>query len=125
MNQFDEFAIGMTRHACMRAQQRGVKRDLLNCLLDYGHHEPDHKGCNIVTFDGKAFEDLSRREPTTVKFKVSYARNIYAVVDSDGIVITAGHRYRRVRRNLSLSSLRPNRSRRAKVFGTRIYSCIM
>jgi hypothetical protein len=36
---------------------------------------------------------------------------LYAVVDSTGVVITAGHRFRRVPRDLSLSSFRPGRSR--------------
>ena len=107
----DGVALSMTRHAGIRVQQRGVNRDMLDCLLAYGHHQPDHKGCNIVTFDGKALEDLSRFEPKALNAKATGARNLYAVVDSDGVVVTAGHRYRRVPRDLSLSSFRPGRSR--------------
>jgi hypothetical protein len=42
------------------------------------------------------------------------ARSIYAVVDVDGSVVTTGHRYRRVLRDLSLSSFRPGRSRKPR-----------
>lgn len=108
----DQAYIGMTKHALARMQQRGVDRDLLQCLLAYGHHEPDHKGCNVVTFDGKAMDDLARYEPKEFKAKATGTRKLYAVVDSEGVVITAGHRIRRVPRDLSLSSLRPGRSRR-------------
>lgn len=108
---FDHTSIGMTKHALARMQQRGVDHDLLHCLLAYGHHEPDHKGCNVVTFNGRAIADLGRYEPKGFKAKATGTRKLYAVVDSDGVVITAGHRIRRVPRDLSLSSLRPGRSR--------------
>lgn len=107
----DTASMELTKHAVIRVQQRGVRLDLLNCLLTYGHHEPDHKGCHIVTFDEKAIEELTRHEPQELKAKATGSRNLYAVVDSDGIVVTAGHRVRRVPRDMSLSSLRPGRSR--------------
>lgn len=108
---FDGATTGMTKHARIRVQQRGVNRDVLDSLLAYGRHEPDHKGCHVVTFDGKALDDLARFEPKAINAKATGARNLYAVVDSDGVVVTAGHRFRRVPRDLSLSSLRPGRSR--------------
>ncbi len=102
---------GLTKHAGIRVQQRGVNREVLDYLLAYGRHEPDHKGCHVVTFDGKALDDLARFEPKAINAKATGARNLYAVVDSDGVVVTAGHRFRRVPRDLSLSSFRPGRSR--------------
>ena len=111
VERFDSVTTGMTKHAGIRIQQRGVNRNVLECLLAYGRHEPDHKGCHVVTFDGKALDDLSRFEPKEMNAKATGARNLYAVVDSDGVVVTAGHRFRRVPRDLSLSSFRPGRSR--------------
>lgn len=118
IGRFDRTSVGMTTHARIRVQQRGVNRDMLDCLLAYGRHEPDHKGCHVVTFDGKALEDLARFEPKEVKAKATGARNLYAVVDADGVVVTAGHRFRRVPRDLSLSSLRPGRSRRPRAINS-------
>jgi len=108
----------LTRHAGIRVQQRGVNRDALDCLLAFGRHEPDHKGCHVVTFDGKSLQAMSRNEPGVVRTKASDSRNLYAVVDSDGVVITAGHRFRRVLRDLSLSSLRRGRSRSPRVLNS-------
>jgi hypothetical protein len=112
---FEGSSIGLTKHAGIRAQQRGVNREVLSCLLAYGRHEPDHKGCHIVTFDSKSLSDMARYEPRNLKTKTSEHRNVYAVVDSEGVVITAGHRFRRVPRDLSLSSLHPGRSRSPRV----------
>jgi len=115
---FDGAAFALTRHAGIRVQQRGVNREILGCLLDYGRHEPDHRGCNVVTFDGKSLKAMSLREPLMVNARASDSRNLYAIVDSDGVVITAGHRFRRVPRDLSLSSLRPGRSRSPRVLNS-------
>ena len=101
----------LTKHAGIRVQQRGVDRNVLDCLLAYGRHEPDHKGCQVVTFDGRALDDLARYEPRELNTKATGSRNLYAVVDSEGTVVTAGHRFRRVPRDLSLSAYRPGRSR--------------
>ena len=112
---FDGAAFALTRHAGIRVQQRGVNREILGCLLDYGHQEPDQRGCNIVTFDVKSLKAISFCGPLMVNGRASDSRNLYAVVDSDGVVITSGHRFRRVPRDLSLSSLRPGRSRSTRV----------
>ena len=112
---FDVASYALTRHAGIRVQQRGVNRDTLDYLLAYGHHEPDHKGCSVVTFDGKSLKAMERYEPRTANRKAPDSPNLYAVVDSHGVVITAGHRFRRVPRDLSLSSLRPGRNRSPRV----------
>ena len=103
-----------TWHAVIRAQQRGVDRSVLNCLLQYGRHERDHRGCEVVTFDDGNLDEVSRLEPRALWRKVSEARSVYAIVDSDGSVVTTGHRFRKVLRDRSLSSNLPGRSRRAR-----------
>ena len=118
IGRFDGASYALTRHADIRVQQRGVNRDVLDCLLAYGRHEPDHKGCRIVTFDCKSLDAMSRSEPKDIKTKASDSRNLYAVVNGDGVVITAGHRFRRVLRDQSLSSMRPGRSRSPRVLNS-------
>ena len=115
---FDGVSYALTHHAEIRVQQRGVNRDVLDCLLAYGRHEPDHKGCRIVTFDCKSLDAMSRSEPKDIKTRASDSRNLYAVVDGNGVVITAGHRFRRVLRDQSLSSMRPGRSRSPRVLNS-------
>ena len=107
--------IYMTKHAGIRVQQRGVQQDVLGCLLDYGHHEPDHRGCHVVTFDSRSFRELPYQAS---RKRALDSRRLYAVVDSEGVVITAGHRFRRIPRDLSLSSLRPGRSRSPRVLNS-------
>jgi hypothetical protein len=100
-----------TEHAGIRVQQRGVDRRVLACLLAFGHHETDHKGCQVVTFGGLGLDELAGPEYRPAIRRSSDYRNLYAVVDSTGVVIASGHRFRRVQRDLSLSSFRPGRSR--------------
>ena len=119
----DVASFALTRHAGIRVQQRAVSRDTLDCLLAYGRHEPDHKGCSVVTFDNKALKAIGHFESRMVSVQASASQNLYAVVDSDGVVVTTGHRFRRVPRDLSLSALRPGRSRSPQVLNGPTGSC--
>lgn len=105
----------LTIHAGIRAQQRGIDRSVLDCLLQYGRHEHDHMGCEVVMFDEGSLAEVARREPRGLWCKADEARSLYAVVNSDGMVVTTGHRFRRVLRDKSLSSNRPGRSRRPRI----------
>jgi hypothetical protein len=113
--QSGRFTTALTLHAAVRVQQRGVGRDVLDCLLRHGRHEHDHNGCEIVMFDDTALEAIARQEPFALWQKASESRSLYAVVDSEGAVITAGHRFRRVLRDKSISSYRSGRSRRPDI----------
>lgn len=106
--------LSLTSHAEVRMQQRGVERELLECLLKYGEREYDHKGCEIVFLTDSCLDAIARYESHPLWVRMVAARSLYAVVDTDGCVVTAGHRYRRVQRDLSLSSLRPGRSRKPR-----------
>jgi hypothetical protein len=101
----------LTKHAGVRVQQRGVDRRVLYCLHTYGHREPDHKGCQVSRSMGQALAELAGPEYRPAMRRASDSRNFYAVVYSTGVVTTAGHRFRRIPRTLSLSSFRPGRTR--------------
>lgn len=103
--------IMLTPHAEIRVQQRGVDRQVLDCLLLYGRREFDHFGCEIIYFDEASLEKVARNEPRRLWLKAIESRHLYAVMNSDGKVVTTGHRYRRVQRDRSLSSYRPGRTR--------------
>lgn len=110
-----KMACPLTIHAGIRAQQRGVDRSVLDCLLQYGRHDHDHMGCEVVTFDGGSLAEVARREPRGLWCKADEARALYAVVNADGMVVTTGHRFRRILRDRSLASNRPGRSRRPRI----------
>ncbi len=76
-------SVSLTDHARARMQQRGIRPDALEALFELGRVCHLHsQGCELVYFGKKA----RKRFP-----------NIYAVVGANGVVVTVGHRYRRVK----------------------------
>jgi hypothetical protein len=90
----------LTKHATIRLKQRGVDPSVLDCLIAYGRRDHDHHGAEIVRFDADALRRVRLWESIQLWKRVAEAGSLYAVVDSDGLVITTGHRRRRVRRDM-------------------------
>ena len=65
----------LTQHARARMQQRGISTATLAALLDFGREIHVDRGRDLVLFD-----------------------KLYAILGSDGTVITVGHRFRRIPR---------------------------
>jgi len=78
-------------------QQRGIRAAMLEALLDYGREVHVAGGRDLVFFDKRARARLAKaglvRDAQAHRICKSYA-----VLSSDGIVITVGHRYRRIPR---------------------------
>jgi hypothetical protein len=78
-------------------QQRGIRPEMLEALLDYGHEVHIAGGRDLVFFDKRARARLAKagivRDAQAERLCKSYA-----VLSSDGLVITVGHRYRRIPR---------------------------
>ena len=88
----------LTRHARARMQQRGIDAAALGALLDYGRVARAGRGVEIVYFDKRARERLKRATAVSpAKAGVQRVCNSYAIVASDGTVITVGHRTRRLK----------------------------
>ncbi len=102
--------VELSRHARVRAQQRGINGHMLEWLLAFGHKEHDHLGGIVVTFDGAAVARASRVMGPEVGARLEQARSLYAVIDTHGQVITTGHRYRRIIRDRGLSHFRSEKS---------------
>jgi hypothetical protein len=81
-----------TEHARARMQQRGIPAAAIDALLSYGRASPARRGCEIVFLDKRTRARLARADPAAARL----ART-YAVLGSDGMVVTVGHRYRRIR----------------------------
>lgn len=90
--------MNMTMHARQRMQQRGINREAMDYVLTYGRASRDHHGCRVVWLDKQARKKIRRAEGAGVERKLDKHLNAYAVVDSDGVVVTVGHRYRRIRK---------------------------
>jgi hypothetical protein len=89
----------LTPHARARMQQRGIRPEVLEALLDYGRVRHLHQGGReILFFDKKTRERLARANPDAARDVERLVRT-YAIMGSNGVVITVGHRYRRIARH--------------------------
>ena len=86
----------LTPHARTRMQQRGIRPEVVEVLLAFGRGRYLHQGGReVVFFDKKAKARLGRANPDAAREAEKLTRT-YAIVGSNGVVITVGHRYRRV-----------------------------
>lgn len=83
---------GLTQHARVRMQQRGIGPEVIEDLLDYGRVVHDHRGAEIVFFDHAARRRLAREQGDEAIKRLG----TYAVLGSNGQVYTVGHRTRRL-----------------------------
>jgi len=89
----------LTPHARARMQQRGIRRDALDVLLDFGAARHVHSaGREIVFLDKKARTRLARNGPEGAR-AAERLKGAYAIVAGNGVVITVGHRFRRIPRD--------------------------
>ena len=75
-------------------QQRGIRREALDALLEHGAGRHVHDGREIIFLDKRARARLARYPGGAARLK-----STFAIVGADGIVITVGHRFRRIRRD--------------------------
>jgi hypothetical protein len=89
----------LTPHSRARMQQRGISAAAVDALLDFGRARHLHAdGREIVFFDTKAKARLARVNPEAAREAEKLTRT-YAVMGSNGVVITVGHRYCRIGRD--------------------------
>jgi hypothetical protein len=87
-----------THHARVRMQQRGISDEALDLLMSYGRPAHDHHGHVVLHLDRRAQRAVLREHGRAAGKVIERMRRIYAVVGKDGVVITVGHRYRRMPR---------------------------
>jgi hypothetical protein len=87
----------LTPHARARMQQRGIRPRVLEALLDYGREVHAGGGRDLVFFDKRALARLKGAN-AALAAEGARVRGSYAIVGSDGTVITVGHRFRRIPR---------------------------
>ena len=88
----------MTTHAQSRLQQRGIAPEILPLLFEFGSSMHDHRGAEVLYLTGYGRTRM-RKAAGSAKFKqLESSLDTYAVIGSDGQVITVGHRTRRIHR---------------------------
>ena len=89
----------LTQHARQRMQQRGIPRQAIDYVLAYGRVSHDHRGACVMWLDKRSRARLGREAGRQVIRKLDKHLDAYVVTDTDGTVVTVGHRYRRIRRH--------------------------
>jgi hypothetical protein len=86
-----------SHHARARMQQRGISAATVEALLDFGREVHVDRGRDLVFFDKRARARLAKANPAAAA-EADRITKSYAILGSDGTVITVGHRYRRIAR---------------------------
>jgi hypothetical protein len=86
----------LSPHARARMQQRGIRPETVDALLDFGRTSYLRQGGReVVFFDKKAKARLARADPEAAREAEKLTRT-YAIMASNGVAITVGHRFRRL-----------------------------
>lgn len=88
-----------THHARVRMQQRGISDEALDLLMQYGRSAHNHQGQVLVYMDRQLRKAALRACGREAGKAIDRVKGLYAVVGNNGLVITVGHRYRRIRRD--------------------------
>lgn len=88
----------MTNHAQARLQQRGISPSIVETLLEFGRETHDHRGCQIYYFDHRARKQLREHIGQETFRRLESRLGAYAVLGSDGSVVTVGHRTQHINR---------------------------
>ena len=89
----------LSRHAAARMQQRGIRAQTLELLLQNGAAARAKDGASLMYFDKGAREQLLCERGRRAYRAIEGQLDAYAIVSGDGAVITVGHLYKRVIRH--------------------------
>jgi hypothetical protein len=91
----------LTAHAIKRSQQRSIPRFLIDALIEHGDEFDGKRGCRIIAARSKLAKSELRAEikEQGFAFKRSW-ENAFLVVAESEVVVTAGHRYKRIKKNI-------------------------
>ena len=89
--------VTVSHHAQIRMQQRAITADMLESLLDFGQVKFNGQGTEILTFPKKVVKHLKKEHNHKVFMKIERHLNLYAIMSSDGELITTGYRTKRLK----------------------------
>ena len=89
--------VTVSQHAKIRMQQRAITADMLESLLDFGQVKFNGQGTEILTFPKKVVKHLKKELNHKVFMKIERHLNLYAIMSSDGELITTGYRIKRLK----------------------------
>lgn len=86
-------------HSLCRQQQRGIPPLVVQWLVQYGSVRHDKHGARICYFDLRSRKSLAREVGQNIVDRMGKLLNAYAVLSGDDVVITVGHRTKRIHRS--------------------------
>ena len=90
--------MNMSKHACVRSQQRAIPPMLVDLLLQFGASENAGDGASKIFFDKSSRRRL-KAYAGPLSSVLEQHLDLYAVVSADDTVITVAHRLDRICRN--------------------------
>lgn len=88
-----------SKHFLVRVQQRGLCGEVVGLLKRYGARQYDGHGGVIRYFDKRSRKQIERDYGAGFLHRLGHANDAYLVESAcDGGSITAGHRYKRLKR---------------------------
>lgn len=91
-------AIILTTHANVRKQQRGIPKQVLDWLVQFGKASHDNRGGEFLYFDKRAKQRCLSVMGMDAYRKLDGHFDVYAVRGLDGSILTVGHRYKKLHR---------------------------
>lgn len=86
-------------HAKQRSKQRGIPLAVIEFLWDYGAVEHRENGLDLLYLD-KYGKNVAKRLGGRFGYKhLDRCLNVYLLENSDGKIVTVGHRAKRINRN--------------------------
>jgi hypothetical protein len=86
-----------SKHAEIRLRQRGIPLAVIEWLVSYGSSRFDHHRGLVFYFDSRSRAALRSSIDRATLARYSEHLDCYAVMSTNGEVITVGHRTRRFR----------------------------
>lgn len=86
-----------THHAQSRIQQRGIPPLIVQWLESYGEEHHDHHGAIVLHFSKRSRRRLEQSVGSAPLRRLNEWMNSYAVIGSDGALITVGTRWKRIK----------------------------
>lgn len=90
---------GASRHAVTRAQQRGIPPLIVEWLIAYGEEQPANRGARVVYFTKRSRKRIAQDNGDLIVRRLLGLLNAYAVIASDGQLITCGHRIKKINKS--------------------------
>ena len=87
--------IKFSNHSIIRSQQRGISSRAISTILKYGHYTFVKGGAKSWMMN-KREKEFAKADLGQEYIKIEKQLG-YLVISSEGVVITAGHSYKRVR----------------------------